>query len=288
MNSIVADAMISSDFRLAKGSPAIDNGILSYRIDKDKKQRPQGASSDIGAYEYGALCTPNWLCSEWGNCHNYEQKRTCNDSNNCGISAGKPAEKRVCGVNITEAERGTIAYPFQIINDNTASGGRYIETAREAGSASYAFSIQSRGRYRIIGMVYARDSGSDSVYFSIDNTPYDIWDLNPKDVPGEYNTWRHDEVSKRGLGDASNPQFDPYIIILEGGNHTLSFKGREPSVLIDYFFVIPVTLCTSSADADCDGCVTQEEVLFFISKWKSGDETLKSLMEAISLWKSSC
>jgi hypothetical protein len=47
--------------------------------------------------------------------------------------------------------------------------------------------------------------------------------------------------------------------------------------------------CAHEADDyPCDGCITQDELLAFISKWKSGQETLANLMEAIAQWKSGC
>jgi hypothetical protein len=42
------------------------------------------------------------------------------------------------------------------------------------------------------------------------------------------------------------------------------------------------------ADTDCDGCVRQDELLAFISKWKNGQVTLAQLMEAIGRWKRGC
>jgi hypothetical protein len=35
-------------------------------------------------------CTPNWQCTAWSSCTNSQQTRTCTDSNNCGVTTGKP------------------------------------------------------------------------------------------------------------------------------------------------------------------------------------------------------
>jgi hypothetical protein len=94
----------------------------------DAYGRTRGADGtwDIGAYEYGGTaptvtcgdgtcngtetcsacaadcgacsCTPNWTCTAWSACVNNTQTRTCTDSNNCGTTAGKPAENQSCNV----------------------------------------------------------------------------------------------------------------------------------------------------------------------------------------------
>ena len=43
------------------------------------------------------LCSPDWQCTSWSSCNsNGKQARTCTDSNNCGISNGKPSETQSC------------------------------------------------------------------------------------------------------------------------------------------------------------------------------------------------
>jgi hypothetical protein len=41
-------------------------------------------------------CTPNWSCGSWGTCSNGQQTRTCTDSNNCGVTTGRPAITQSC------------------------------------------------------------------------------------------------------------------------------------------------------------------------------------------------
>jgi hypothetical protein len=38
-------------------------------------------------------CTPNWQCTQWSNCVNNVQTRTCNDLNNCGQSNPNPTSQ---------------------------------------------------------------------------------------------------------------------------------------------------------------------------------------------------
>ena len=41
-------------------------------------------------------CVPNWVCSEWTDCVNYQQRRVCIDRNECGSDEGKPDERQSC------------------------------------------------------------------------------------------------------------------------------------------------------------------------------------------------
>ncbi len=41
-------------------------------------------------------CTESWSCSEWSECINRTQTRTCTDINNCGTEINKPAESQDC------------------------------------------------------------------------------------------------------------------------------------------------------------------------------------------------
>jgi PGF-pre-PGF domain-containing protein len=42
------------------------------------------------------VCTENWSCTEWGECINGVQTRTCTDINNCGTTKNKPATSQSC------------------------------------------------------------------------------------------------------------------------------------------------------------------------------------------------
>jgi len=42
------------------------------------------------------FCQEKWICAEWSQCQNSEQKRTCTDQNSCGTSKNKPPEKQPC------------------------------------------------------------------------------------------------------------------------------------------------------------------------------------------------
>ena len=43
-----------------------------------------------------AVCQAFWSCTSWSACASSSQARTCTDLNNCGTTAGKPAESQSC------------------------------------------------------------------------------------------------------------------------------------------------------------------------------------------------
>jgi len=42
------------------------------------------------------VCTPSWTCGSWSSCSSGTQTRTCTDSNNCGVTTGKPSTSQSC------------------------------------------------------------------------------------------------------------------------------------------------------------------------------------------------
>jgi len=53
-----------------------------------------GSSPPGGGGSY--VCTPNWSCTEWSDCIEGEQTRTCTDTKNCNKLTGKPEETIEC------------------------------------------------------------------------------------------------------------------------------------------------------------------------------------------------
>ena len=54
-----ADPLLTTDFELGAGSPAIDRGValsIHYKTDKNGTIRPQGSGWDMGAYEFSEPC----------------------------------------------------------------------------------------------------------------------------------------------------------------------------------------------------------------------------------------
>lgn len=64
-------------------------------------------SGVVCAFKEGAeVCNEDWSCTEWSDCIDGIQTRTCTDSNNCDTMQNKPLESQICsgGENIFEGE----------------------------------------------------------------------------------------------------------------------------------------------------------------------------------------
>jgi hypothetical protein len=77
------DAFIMGNF------PTTDNGITG------------GATG-------GGVCTYNWSCTEWSECINGAQTRTCTNLGSCFDNEGKPIELQSCTVKPTAPENITL------------------------------------------------------------------------------------------------------------------------------------------------------------------------------------
>jgi hypothetical protein len=140
-----------------------------------------------------------------------------------------------------EAESGKLAAPMVVVSDPAASNGSYIQTNNsDSGIASHSFDVAVPGIYKIVARVFAVSQGSDSFFVSIDNAAEIIWDLNPTGSVNEFNFWREDDVTGRGNGSFDKPQYDPYTVELQAGGHYISFRGREASTKLDYFYLVKV------------------------------------------------
>ncbi len=54
------------------------------------------------------ICTENWQCTEWSECINSLNRRTCTDLNSCGTTLLKPIERKACEVKIVVTETTTL------------------------------------------------------------------------------------------------------------------------------------------------------------------------------------
>jgi uncharacterized repeat protein (TIGR01451 family) len=55
-------------------------------------------SVNVGNSNNQNSCTEDWTCTDFAQCVNGKQTRTCSDKNNCGTSANKPAESKDCTI----------------------------------------------------------------------------------------------------------------------------------------------------------------------------------------------
>ena len=118
-----------------------------------------------------------------------------------------------------EAEAGDITYPMQIMNDVTASNGKYVEVPQEYPDDSnaktvFTFTVVEEADFVIWGRVQSGDYLHDSFKVHVDNEPEVVWHIS-----GNY-SWTWDQVY-----DINGS--DPIVFHLTAGTHTLGIKNRE-------------------------------------------------------------
>lgn len=60
-----------------------------------------------GETENSYVCEENWKCSEWSECENGTQTRSCVDVNSCGTYLHRPALEQECGKSKSEQKSST-------------------------------------------------------------------------------------------------------------------------------------------------------------------------------------
>jgi len=250
---------------LLPGSPAIDAGTMigTLMFDQRGLSRPQGAASDIGAFEF--VSAPVGLSgASWSNKvfrstlyglpgSNYALQASSNlvqwltlywatipGGGSIPIldaSATNYVRRFYRAVPQNElvipATSGVITAPFFI-----TSG--YIHQTNETtvttgGRAAYNFTVPTAGNYVIQTMVNAPEGGANSFFVNIDaepQNPYMVWDI-PLTVGFEQRT-----VSWRGNG-VTNSQFVPMVFNLSTNQHQLIIRGREADALLQSMTIVP-------------------------------------------------
>ncbi|MEK7635596.1 MAG: fibronectin type III domain-containing protein [Patescibacteria group bacterium] len=231
--NLSATPISSSQINLSWIASTDNVGVLGYRIFRDSSQ----LSTVTGQLSYSDTnLSPStsytYTVSAYDAAGNNSNQSTSAQATTFLISSSSSYEAESC----------ILASPMQIVSDSLASNNQYIQTSiLESGTATCSFSVSAAGAYKIIARVFAQNGGTDSFYFQIDNSPEDIWDLNPTASPGEYSVWREDDLAKRGTGTFDNPQYDPYTLTLSSGAHTLALRGRESNTRLDYFYLTRLT-----------------------------------------------
>jgi len=136
-----------------------------------------------------------------------------------------------------EAETGGVTAPFVIRDDAQAAGGKYIVIPSGSGTggvAVYNFNIQAAGDYVVWGRVKAPSGVEDSFFISMDGGPDKLWDVLQTQWT---NVWTWDQVSDRGSGSPTSPQYNPVIFSLTAGVHTLEVKQRDENTSLDKILI---------------------------------------------------
>ncbi len=215
-----------------------------------------GSAPDYGAYEYlgsSPVCT--YIYSEWGVCQpNNTQSRTVISSSPSGCT-GTPILTQSCTYTsqtfspeqYIQSEDGTLSS----LQTGTSGSDTYVYTsAANQGSASYTFSIQSAGQYRMEARILAGASdtaGANSWYVGLDSENANGNDIYAYDAL-EATTFTRDNVSLRGpSGTPVLAEYDPKIWDLSSGTHTFTFYGREANAWLDQIILKSTTDTTPPA-----------------------------------------
>ena len=140
------------------------------------------------------------------------------------------AQAPECVVGLQQAEAGALT-GFEVVSDTTASGGAFIHvpdgtinrwTPSETHRASYCFTIEAAGRYRIATGAAADGGTNDSFFVAVDGTLVDSgrWDV------AHGAGFSQDYVN-------SYQAADPVEVDLTAGDHTVDVYLREDGTKLD-------------------------------------------------------
>ena len=127
---------------------------------------PQCSSKD-DTTEADIFCSPNWQCTDWSQCLDGAQTRTCSDSNSCGVSTGKPSESQSCliGGALDFGKVGSLIKYHSILTqfpgiDFDASGKK-------------EFVVRDFSTYSDVTTLRVYENTSDNAYSSVFTLPID-------------------------------------------------------------------------------------------------------------------
>lgn len=127
-----------------------------------------------------------------------------------------------------EAESGTLSSPMIVATDPKASNGRFIYSSRsEQGTVTMRFDVTETDSYLVWCRVLSADSSTDSFYVSVDGGPEEIYRTALNNWSSQWQWTRIDDETTGA----------PRLFTLGTGAHTLTFRGRESSTLLDAVYV---------------------------------------------------
>lgn len=86
-----------ANFNLSSGEYLVSVDASNYEGQEDQLLIQKGRNQLADFFlEKTVFCEENWNCTEWSQCLNGTQYRTCIDENECGTQEEKPSEKKDC------------------------------------------------------------------------------------------------------------------------------------------------------------------------------------------------
>ncbi len=149
-----------------------------------------------------------------------------------------------------EAENATLSESMSSLKDANASNGRYISSGvRDYGRATLPINVSTTGNYVIWARILSKDIQSDSLYVSLDGGLEDIYDTAEGLWSPQWQWTRITGRSQNG-GHANVGNANPRIFNLGAGNHTLTFRTRDPNTKLDKIFLTTSRTLTPTGFVD--------------------------------------
>jgi len=77
-------------------APSGGGGSTGGGVSTTQQETTNEEGSEETVEKVSGTCEERWICSEWSECTNGLQTRTCEDVNNCGTDLNKPLETQPC------------------------------------------------------------------------------------------------------------------------------------------------------------------------------------------------
>lgn len=173
------------------------------------------------------------------------------------VSDGQHSTSRSFRVNVShaevtyylEAESGSVQSPMVIAASTNASSGRYVYSqSSESGAVTFNLNASVTGNYVIWCRILSVSSSSDSFYISLDGGPETIYST-AQNIWSK--TWQWTRINSEVSAEALEFR-------LGQGTHTLRFRAREQSTMLDSLYVtndrdfVPVHLTMSKSVTEPD------------------------------------
>lgn len=129
-----------------------------------------------------------------------------------------------------QAESGSLVPPMSVVEDDTASNGRYIATrVAKDGTASFTFKVPAATNYQLWARVLVTSTANNTFFYSVDGGAEDIYDA----AENHYSTeWQWNRWSGR-VNNFAAQNTQPKMFTLTAGTHTLLLRGREANTKLD-------------------------------------------------------
>lgn len=127
-----------------------------------------------------------------------------------------------------EAESGDVQFPMLVAASTNASSGRFIYSgANEQGGVTYNLNAEISGNYVVWCRILSVSSSSDSFYISLDGGPEEVYST-AQNIWSK--TWQWTRINGTNSSDA-------LLFPLGQGGHTITFRAREQSTMLDSLYV---------------------------------------------------